>query len=199
MATAYDYYKDAAERHLETCKELREYIKANFQGKPTLSPQEERKQKMILANIYYLSGYVIECIVNYGILKHIKFENMNKELKDLISDDNSHGVSYSSYPKISTKKQIKYVIYAANHKLNAGNKHHYFKSIAKVTGKEFDAIPFINGKPLKAKQQELFKIWGATVRYEVDTNLLVSSDIEEFYENSEKIYKGLVNHIIQKL
>lgn len=196
MATAYDYYKDAAERHLETCKELREYIKANFQGKPTLSPQEERKQKMILANIYYLSGYVIECIVNYGILKHIKFENMGKELKNLVSDDNPHGVSYSNYPKMQSLKPIKYVIYAPNHRLNAGNKHLFFKSIVKITGREFDAIPFINGKPLNPKQQNLFKIWGATIRYEIDYNLLVLSDIEEFCENSEKIYNGMDRHII---
>ena len=143
MATVYDYYKDAAERHLETCKELREYIKANFQDK-TLTPQEETKQRMILANIYYLSGYVIECIVNYGILKHIKFEKTGKTLKDLIPDDNDSGVSYSNYPKILHTKPIKYLIYASNHKLNAGNKHHFFKSVVKITGKEFDSIPFIN-------------------------------------------------------
>lgn len=199
MTTVYDYYKDAAERHLETCKELREYIKANFQNKPTLTPQEEKKQKMILANIYYLSGYVIECVVNYGILKHIKFENTGKQLKDLIPDDNDSGVSYSNYPKIPHTKKIVYLIYAGNHKLNAGNKHHFFKSVVKITGREFDSIPFINGKPLKPEQQKLFRNWGATVRYEIDENLLVLSNIIEFHENTEKIYDGMQNHIIPNL
>ena len=113
MTTVYDYYKDAAERHLETCKELREYIKANFQGKPTLSPQEERKQKMILANIYYLSGYVIECIVNYGILKHIKFENTEKKyVNQLVSIDTKHKVSFSGNDQYS-----EYSLWEKNHSL----------------------------------------------------------------------------------
>lgn len=192
MTTVYDYYKDAAERHLETCNELRKYIAGNFQGK-TLTSQEEKKQRMILANIYYLSGYVIECIVNYGILKHIKFETKRKKINELTSSDNKYGVAYSQ------GLGVKYSLWEPNHSLTTGNNRlHYFKDTVGIKSSEFDKIPFLNGKK-DLKQDVLVQKWGAKVRYEVDSQLLNTNDIFGFQTNSEKIYNGMINHIIPKL
>lgn len=196
MMTKYDYYKDAAERHLETCKELRGYIKNNFYGldRP-LTFAEERKQKMILANIYYLSGYVIECIVNYGILKHIRFEQTNKYVNQLSTLDNANGVTYSHL------QNAKYCIYQKDHSLFVGNsKLHYFKHEAKIQSIEIDKIPFINTKTHQNPEQEiLIRKWGAKIRYEIQDALLLAPHILGFQTNSEKIYTGLSNHIIPKL
>jgi hypothetical protein len=196
MATIYDYYKDAAERHLETCKELREFIKTNYQGSSTLSKEEEKKQKMILANIYYLSGYVIECIVNFGILKHIKFETTGKKSVDKLTFlDSKHKVSYSREDKFS-----EYSLWEKDHKLNAGNnKLLYFKQKIKIAGGEIDKIPLINGLPMGGIQKKLIDNWGARIRYDVDNNLLIQSEILNFQTTSLQVYEGLVKHIIPKL
>lgn len=185
MNTVYDYYLEAAERHLETCKELKEGLKNH----------DDKKQKMILANIYYLSGYVIECAVNYGILKHIKFEKISEQykitdVKDLRALHSKHKVSFSSDGNFS-----KYILWQKNHMLIGGvNKLEYFKNEVDKTGKIIGSIPWL-GKPLGGPQRKLMDKWGANIRYEISEEILLlgNSEILNFQMNSEKIYNGIIS------
>lgn len=68
----YPEYKTAAERHLETCWQIVEKLnqyeeKAKYNN---LNGQEERSQNFLLSNLYYLSGYMLECLYNYAVCKY---------------------------------------------------------------------------------------------------------------------------------
>ncbi len=68
----YPDYKDAAERHLETCysiyNKLVEIEDKKQHGGINLS--EERTRNNLLANLYYLSGYMVECLYSYAMCKY---------------------------------------------------------------------------------------------------------------------------------
>lgn len=60
--TTVGHYKDAAERHLHVCSLLMKQLDypQNFSN--------TNKYQNILAELYYLSGYIVECSVNYKYL-----------------------------------------------------------------------------------------------------------------------------------
>jgi hypothetical protein len=62
---SYNDYKTAAQRHLMTCDYLVKSLSLpdNLAHKPNTSSYKSH----LLRNIYYLSGYTIECMVNYAI------------------------------------------------------------------------------------------------------------------------------------
>jgi alanine racemase len=63
--TTVAHYKDAAQRHYQTCKILVE----------KLNDLQDNEHDNILANIYYLSGYMAECGVKYRCLKTLSFDD----------------------------------------------------------------------------------------------------------------------------
>jgi hypothetical protein len=56
----YKEYRTAARRHLDTCEYMLDYL-------DKISYADSYNKENILADIYYLSGYVIECIATYAI------------------------------------------------------------------------------------------------------------------------------------
>lgn len=54
-------YRNAAARHLTTCKRLLD----------DLSAQKQENKQQILLNIYYLSGYIIETSLSFAFFSHI--------------------------------------------------------------------------------------------------------------------------------
>ncbi|OQY53979.1 MAG: hypothetical protein DRR08_19895 [Candidatus Parabeggiatoa sp. nov. 2] len=56
----YKEYRTAARRHLDTCEYMLDYL-------DKISYADSYDKENILADIYYLSGYVIECIATYAI------------------------------------------------------------------------------------------------------------------------------------
>ncbi len=53
-------YRIAAKRHLDTCEYMLDYL-------DKISYADAYSKENILIDIYYLSGYIIECIVSYAI------------------------------------------------------------------------------------------------------------------------------------
>jgi hypothetical protein len=62
----YTLYKEAAKRHIQTCR----LLKANL-------PTDTRRAN-ILANMFYLSGYVVECTVYFAF-----FDSISNPLKTI--------------------------------------------------------------------------------------------------------------------
>ena len=91
-------YFGAAQRHLAVCQELQKQIKV-FQEKEgkgsSLSKSEELLKHQLLCDLYYLTGYVIECSCCTAIYHH--FPNLldKKDLKKNSPD--------SKYPKVIFK------------------------------------------------------------------------------------------------
>jgi len=68
MSRVYNEYKDyktAAQRHLMTCKYLVDCL--TLPDNPLHKPLTNSYKLYLLKNIYYLSGYTIESIVNFAI------------------------------------------------------------------------------------------------------------------------------------
>lgn len=69
-------YKIAAERHLETCFNLAEKLTEFEKYKQIHNARQYSidRHNHILSNLYYLTGYMLECLYNYAICK---YENAN--------------------------------------------------------------------------------------------------------------------------
>ena len=77
--TTVGHYKDAAQRHLHVCRILLEQL-----NDPKIIANVNKYQN-VLAELYYLSGYIVECTINYKYLKsknfldfHNHYPNPNK-------------------------------------------------------------------------------------------------------------------------
>ena len=77
-------YKNAGEKHYKTCMYLWSDVVDNKKIKQQTLPS-------VLFDIYYLGGYVIECLLKYYILKEKKTKpNSNQKIRDndkLTKDD----------------------------------------------------------------------------------------------------------------
>jgi hypothetical protein len=67
----YTQYKDASLKHLQACKTALYGLKfyKGASGVTTSTPNPSRDA--LLFNIFYLSGYTLECIINFAIYKKI--------------------------------------------------------------------------------------------------------------------------------
>ncbi len=55
--------------------------------------KDKSSERDVLINVYYLSGYVMECIVKYGIYALVGYSR-NRDIKQLNKDE--HGLSYET-------------------------------------------------------------------------------------------------------
>jgi hypothetical protein len=197
----YEDYKTASERHLETCLKLKEFTINNYANKQ-LQPKDTKTKNEILANIYYLSGYVIECIVNYGMLVYIDFDKICKKEKinsvyDLKLTHNKAKISYSS----NSDKNAKYYLWRTSHKQFEGNPNiYFFDQEAGITGSEIDMIKrMLSNQTIK----NLFKNWCVKSRYTIHPIILNGSNVNEknvfeFLDFANLVNTNLTNHIIPK-
>lgn len=185
----YKDYKTASERHLETCIKLKDIVSVTYLNK-TLLPHEQKKQNEILANIYYLTGYVIECIVSYGILKHIDIENIYRtrnirRLNQLASIYSNQRVSFD-YNDQHSRWSI------TNPKHGIEKNLTFFVMEARLTGLNIRGID----KSIDAVLRELLRNWNAEYRYYFkDTSILDSNKIFSFLNLAEEIHFGIRNKI----
>ena len=66
----YKSFLNAARKHVATCEALLQHAK-------NLNPQRpnnQQEQQHILLNLYYLTGYIFECSIKYGIYKLISYD-----------------------------------------------------------------------------------------------------------------------------
>jgi Tfp pilus assembly protein PilO len=67
----YRDYLDATERHLHTCFFLAQKLEEIEEkaSSSSLTSEEVREQDAIVSNLYYLSGYIVECLYSYAMCK----------------------------------------------------------------------------------------------------------------------------------
>ncbi|MBM7070625.1 hypothetical protein JQC92_01015 [Shewanella sp. 202IG2-18] len=85
----YKEYLNAARKHLTTC----EVIKNSIEELDSKSA-DSGTSKQLLLNLYYLTGYVFECSIKYGIYKVINYER-GKPVQQL----DTAALSYKSHIK----------------------------------------------------------------------------------------------------
>lgn len=192
----YTDYKAASERHLETCLQIKEILEQQFQPKTLLSAREAKEQEQLLSNLYYLSGYVIECIYNYAIFKNISFPS-NVDVADL--KYNSGGlprypvlcnVAFRSNQHTPTGTFI--IAGAIGHKLfgHMG----FFQTHFIHTGAS--SIPLLNNQPLIRHCDTLFQAWDVYSRYKIDGSISLNCiNTFDFFDLSVEVYEGIINHL----
>ncbi len=155
-------YKDflnAARKHKYTCNAIFECLN---------DETNVAKHKSLLLNLYYLSGYIIECIVKYAIYDLNGYQR-NRDIKKL--DEN--GLTFD--------KDIKH------HKFKRYTEH--LKRLRSIP------IPLINNQQGVAKEVvELYKEWDADVRYSYELKYGKTHYIE-FYKCAQEIFNIIKNNV----
>lgn len=177
-------YKTSSERHLKTCK----YLEVVFKGLPESGNSVDKSH--ILLNIYYLTGYIIETIVNYGILKLIDFDTIRKKnpenikkVEDLRSIFNKYKVGFTYQDQYT-----RYPLYAKGHQITS-EKLKFFTNEFKITNL---GIRGIDVKISNSKVEKLLEKWGAHVRYEFkDMDLINYDNVHNFMLLAEEIHNGI--------
>jgi len=151
----YKEYLNAARKHEYTCDVIYEKIKKN---------DCSSCQKMcLMLNLYYLSGYIIECIIKYAI-----YDLVGHKKEDDIKKLNKGGLSYD--------KHIKY------HRFERYSEHlNRYLSVK---------IPLINDcSGIDREIIQLFSKWDSELRYEYYNNIKDVRHYENFYKYAKEIYK----------
>jgi len=133
----YIEYKKASLRHLDTCLFLCEFF-------DEIVEQEEKEH--ILKNIYYLSGYIFECIFSYAIFNVIGYDKTKSVYQ--LDNDKRCGLTFSNNFKTH----------------NLDWKIEFLK---KNGGSNVGKIPILDGKT----KEFLLKKWKSEYRYYIDIEL----------------------------
>jgi len=153
-----DDYKRAAIKHQHTCHILCQQYKIT-KGKAD--------KKHLLLNLYYLSGYIIECSIKFGIYVHYA-HHRTKDIKTL----NVSGITYDRHIK-----------------------HHRFARYKDYLTLKINAdLPLVSKKSSNSDVMKLFNEWDANVRYENKMKCKHESSIINFFEESVKISNQIFNN-----
>lgn len=156
----YTEYKNASERHLETCLFLLERL-SKLEQKNNLNRKEIKSQKHLLSNLYYLSGYMLECLYSYAMCKN---QNIPREgnVKNIL-DGAEHG-TYKICFTYNKKRRlnVEYSIVRPQHRMSLSELS-YFQAEGVIS----EPIPLLDNSTQlsNSNSQSLFENWTVFERY----------------------------------
>lgn len=177
--TTVGHYKDAAERHLQVCTIL--FKQLDY-------PQNFRninKFQNILAELYYLSGYIVECAINYKYLIH----------KGFVDNDDFDQRNHRSWDRdVRLKGHFRFTNNARScetilGQLPSSSLPNYLINLGNV------ATIVLTGQDIVKENMQ--RCWDPSVRYAYEsTGLLftnVSADeIKLYYKAAKDLYNALI-------
>lgn len=150
-------YLNAARRHLHTCDYILSAIKIRHMHRNDL-----------IKNLYYLSGYIIECSVKYGIIT-LNGHDRNRDVEDF----NSNGIIYAR-----------------------DLKHHEFKKFELLIKRFSIQAPLISTQiHVEPEVKKLYESWRSTIRYDCSINCNHDCYIK-FFECSKLIFTEIEKRAI---
>lgn len=170
VGVTYKEYLRAARKHLSTCIVIREAL-------TTLDPsavENHSKIKQLTLNLYYLSGYVIECAVKYAIYVEIKYDK-NQHINQLDTTD------------ISYRKHIQ--------------RHRFDRYVDHLNSRHGGIILIDNKQGISREVKKLYHNWDAPVRYcydEIPNQFKHSDEFEHvltFSQYAEQIFTHIQSNI----
>jgi hypothetical protein len=185
----YSDYKDAAERHLEVCLQLLHNIEENYKKKEPLATRQEKEKQQLLADLYYLSGYIIECSYSCAIYKTLSWTT--QDVNRLQTSSTVHNVS-CFLPRRGSASAAFTIRQNSNHSLS-GNTH-FFQTI--IPTANLSTVPII-GINLSSTHPafDLFENWNAEIRYLIDSSIILDYvGVFEFFYLANEVYEGLLTN-----
>ena len=200
----YSDYQKASLKHLKACKTM---VFALGNHSASISPKDK---SYLLMNIFYLSGYTLECIINYALFKEVYRRNRWPE-KECVKNGFSHkkGVvdntlSFAFWqdktPKLERGKEV---INPKTGKPSMTNKynhciqyHDFWNNVTLLDNLlSGNCIPLIgNKKAVPPNVLRIIPTWGTASRY--DTHVIYKeSDIFNLVDLTEKVYQGIITHV----
>lgn len=180
-------YKDAALRHFNTCKVLWRYITI-----PDTSNLKNIDEAIILKNVFYLSGYVVECALKYRYCTNCRnLQDSHSELywQSLSPPIKMKHFAFTNHPKHSNNpsndkiwsEQILQQLVASNN----GSMPNHLRKLGTAT-------PLI----LNLAEDILYDMqasWEPSIRYHFETNGLIAdkAHIEAFYQSTKNLLRNL--------
>lgn len=185
----YTEYKIAAERHIEVCLQiqniLEEYKERETVG--TLTTTGIKEKNKILSNLYYLSGYIIECSYNCAIYKQLAWTG---DVSRLRVSDNSYGVSCN--PEASSMFVIRRRGSGVKQHQLSGNMH-FFQTVIPITA--VSSVPILGYDISSQPCFDLFDNWNAEIRYTIDSSLnLDYNNVFDFFFTAVKVFEELLKN-----
>lgn len=163
-AVQYPEYLNSARKHQYTCEEI---LKA-LQGIDQSSGVGKSKHKQLLLNLYYLSGYIVECSVKYAIYHLVSYDR-RKCVRQLDQD----GISF--------KNNIKY---------------HKFEMYTEHLRVRHPGILLIDERSNVDRDVVfIYRLWDAEVRYwfnditDAQKKKLTERNIVQFFNLSTQLMK----------
>jgi len=174
----YNEYFIAADKHLHFCQWII--------NKYPWSENKTKEQDYMLAEIYYLSGYIVEGLTVYSIYKLFGWEK-NKNVMDFDEDflKRSHFLFYKSYK--GEKGEAKYFV--------KGHKFKEYKD-ALIPKVESHNIPYIGSNiAINKTIKNLLDEWEPGLRYKSVATDLTKDVAKELVDTCYRIYEAVIKNI----
>ena len=186
-------YQLASLKHLTTCKSMLGCMNSLTNGTSTIV-NTNGKNAALLHNLFYLSGYTIECIVNYSILKHYKWPDSDSVYVTNHKFSNKCQVAfYENTQRMVNMAAVSgvYTFYFSGHN---------FQRNIQVLQKIFSSskIPLIDKTVVVDKDlMNLYTNWKVEIRYNPQSTnyssvALSVDNVTRFVNLTETVYNSLM-------
>jgi hypothetical protein len=179
----YKQYKDAALKHLKSCQQIIKYFNCQYN---CISPSIEKE---LLINVFYLSGYTMECIINYAIFRKIYTSNKSTSKSDDVYKIVDTTNKFSFYSKYKDNNGVTYI---ARYYVSGHNFMNNITLLKKLT--PGSNIPLVHDpKIVPSSVNTLIRKWNVKIRYETNINPPINkTDIANLVEFTEKFYNEVI-------
>jgi len=174
----YQEYKKAALKHLKSCQAIVDYFDHSYHS---ISPLGEQ---YLLMNLFYLSGYTLECVINYALFKKIYTKNNFPNHIPVygVYDRRENFAFKKKYKEQKTGQEFYAKFYIESH--NFMNNRSLLKKLTPSSN-----LPLIHDeKIVPSSVFNLIKAWKARCRYETTPNYN-RSDICDLIDFTGKFYR----------
>ena len=182
-------YQKASFKHLNTCKVMLDSLSL-LSSNTTAQINDPLKQKSLLNNMFYLSGYTLECIINYSIFKHYKWKET--ESVYVLNHNFSNKCDLAFYdrtPRQSGRGEYRYSLHG-----------HNFQDTIQVLTKALPGskIPLIDrAVAVDPETLKIYRAWQVEVRYHPSDTaylsvILTASNVKKFVDLTDTVYNELM-------
>lgn len=183
----YPSYRRAANKHLKACKKI-------------LSKYDENENipNTVCIELYYISGYIVECCGIYSIYKHFGKWEEDLPINIKYSAPERTGADYIDHKAIIDDFEYStglcYSKTSCHTDKNKYIKGHNYRQYQDYLQTEFIDMPYLGGGLIDEDIRELLNDWNSNIRYCDTSELQISTKtIRELFT----VCTNLFNYCIQ--